>query len=136
MHKTVALVILKDGKLLLLKRANQPEKGLWAFPGGHLEAEESPEEAAEREGREEVGEIRIKQLLWKFRHGVLPGENRHPEPHQHECWVFLAELEKLKPGREAEAVGWFGPEEAERLELAGWSRKILKRFKSEKQKGA
>jgi 8-oxo-dGTP pyrophosphatase MutT (NUDIX family) len=40
------------GKALFLRRA---DTGLWAFPGGHIEAGETAEEAAEREVREEIG---------------------------------------------------------------------------------
>lgn len=48
--------ILPDGTALFLKRSpgsDHPDK--WCFPGGHLEGDESPEEAARREVREETG---------------------------------------------------------------------------------
>ena len=46
------LITDRDGKVLLVK-ANYVEH--WGFPGGALDAGETPEEAAAREIREEVG---------------------------------------------------------------------------------
>ena len=41
--------------LLLMRRAMEPRRGFWTPPGGFVELGESPEDAAVREGREEVG---------------------------------------------------------------------------------
>jgi ADP-ribose pyrophosphatase YjhB (NUDIX family) len=43
------------GRLLLIRRAHDPGRGLWSLPGGRVEAGESVAEAAEREVREETG---------------------------------------------------------------------------------
>lgn len=42
-------------KVLLIRRANEPFKGRWAFPGGFMDMDESAEECARRELREETG---------------------------------------------------------------------------------
>jgi ADP-ribose pyrophosphatase YjhB (NUDIX family) len=47
--------ITDDGRVLLLKRAGSPHTGTWAYPGGGIEAGETPEQAARREVREECG---------------------------------------------------------------------------------
>lgn len=46
-----------EGKLLaaLIERRNEPYKGLWAIPGGFLIGDETVEEAAARELKEETG---------------------------------------------------------------------------------
>ncbi len=62
----VASVIVSNGKgeLLLVKRAEDPAKGMWCFPIGFAECGESIEEAALRELKEESGvEGRILGLL-------------------------------------------------------------------------
>jgi ADP-ribose pyrophosphatase YjhB (NUDIX family) len=43
------------GRLLLIRRAHDPGRGLWSLPGGRVEAGESVAEAVEREVREETG---------------------------------------------------------------------------------
>jgi len=59
-----AVLIEKDGNLLLLQRSYQPWKGSWNLPAGYVEVDETPEQAAVREVREETGlEVEISQLL-------------------------------------------------------------------------
>lgn len=47
----------ENSEILLLKRSLDTEfgPGLWGFPAGHIEENESPKECAERELREELG---------------------------------------------------------------------------------
>lgn len=57
-------VVLKDGKILLCKRAIEPRKGYWTLPAGFMELGESVEEAAQREAQEEaLADIEIDRLL-------------------------------------------------------------------------
>jgi 8-oxo-dGTP diphosphatase len=51
-----AALVRSDGRLLLAQRpVGKPMAGLWEFPGGKVEAGESPEGALVRELREELG---------------------------------------------------------------------------------
>ena len=106
-------LIVRDGRVLLVRRGIEPGYGKWVFPGGHVDRGETVEGAALRETREECGvEAEIESLLGLYsypgrpvviavyRARLLPGS---PEPH--------AADETLE-------VGWFGPEEVERLPLA------------------
>lgn len=45
----------QGGRLLLVRRATEPLRGFWAPPAGYVEMDESAEEAAVREAREETG---------------------------------------------------------------------------------
>lgn len=61
-------VLFEDGKLLVLRKPN----GEWVMPKGHVEADETPEQAALREVEEETGlkgRIRgkIGQTQYEFR---------------------------------------------------------------------
>lgn len=50
-----ASVILRDNKVLLVKRKYNPKKGQWCLPGGFIELNEIPENACLRELKEETG---------------------------------------------------------------------------------
>jgi colanic acid biosynthesis protein WcaH len=50
-------LLVKDegGRVLLIKRANEPAKGQWWFPGGRVHFLETREQAAKRKLKEECG---------------------------------------------------------------------------------
>ena len=63
----VATLIVRDGKVLLLKRAHPPAKGQWCLPGGFVDAGEVVESAAAREVFEETGfQVSIEKMLGLF----------------------------------------------------------------------
>lgn len=51
----VLAVALRGGRVLLVRRANPPDAGLWGFPGGKVDWGETVEAAALRELHEETG---------------------------------------------------------------------------------
>jgi 8-oxo-dGTP diphosphatase len=51
----VAIIIVKNNRMLLVQRKSVHGAGTWSTPGGHLEFGESPEQCAAREAFEEVG---------------------------------------------------------------------------------
>lgn len=61
------VLVVHEGRLLLLKRAHHPWKGAWNLPAGYVEVDESPEQAAMREVREETGlEVALDRLLGNY----------------------------------------------------------------------
>jgi 8-oxo-dGTP diphosphatase len=50
----VGIVIVDEGKIVLIKRGNDPGRGKWSIPGGHLELGETLEVAVIREAKEET----------------------------------------------------------------------------------
>ena len=79
----VGVLPIYKGKLLLCKRAIEPKQGLWTFPCGFLEHDETLEEGAIREAKEEAGiDVTIKDIL------IL-----YSVPHVHQIHIFfLGEL--------------------------------------------
>ena len=63
-----AVIIGKEGRILLTKRGLPPGKGRWALLGGFVEKDESPEEAILREMKEEIGiEGKIEDLIGVYK---------------------------------------------------------------------
>ena len=106
----LGVMILKDGKVLLAKRAGSHGNGEYSFPGGHLEHLESFEQCARRETAEEAG-IEITNVRFQFlanmiqyapKHyahiGLLAdwkrGEPKALEPEKHGQWNWY-DLEAL-----------------------------------------
>jgi 8-oxo-dGTP diphosphatase len=60
----VGILIQDDEKYLLIKRAAEPDRGLWSVPGGLIEIGEKSTDAATREALEETGlTVEIKERL-------------------------------------------------------------------------
>ncbi len=57
------VVITKEDspKVLLIQRGGEPYKGCWAFPGGFMDMDETTEQCAIRELKEETG-LHIKEV--------------------------------------------------------------------------
>jgi ADP-ribose pyrophosphatase YjhB (NUDIX family) len=66
------ILVEQDGKVLLVKRSNEPFKGLWTLPAGFVDADEDPARAAERECLEETGlSVQVTGILdirWRREH--------------------------------------------------------------------
>jgi len=96
--------IIKNGKILLIKRKNEPFKGKWALPGGFVEYGEKVENAVIREVKEETGLItKIKEIV-----GIYSDPNRDPRGHIVTI-VFLLEIitGKLNAEDDADSVKYF-----------------------------
>jgi predicted GIY-YIG superfamily endonuclease/ADP-ribose pyrophosphatase YjhB (NUDIX family) len=125
-------LVVRDGRVLLVKRAIQPFLGCWDIPGGFLEEDEHPEAGAVREVWEETGlEVRLTGLFGFYvdRYGS-DGEGAEGEY----CLniYFLAEVVggQEHPGDDVTDLAWFTPDELpgeiafdhERVVLADWVR--------------
>ncbi len=84
-----------DGKIMLCKRAIQPQQGLWNLPAGFLENSEKPEDGAVRETLEEsLSKVEIIKLHVVF---SLPKVN---QVYLH----FLAKLQDTNFGPTSESL--------------------------------
>ena len=101
---TVDGIVLKDGKILLIKRKNQPFENMWALPGGFVDYGEKTENAVIREMFEETGlKTEINHLV-----GVYSDPNRDPRGHTVSV-VYLLDVcnGELKGGDDALEAKFF-----------------------------
>ena len=108
--EVVAAVIIKDGKVFATQRGYGEWQGWWEFPGGKIEAGESPEAALVREIREELdAEIEVGELLetveWdypKFHLTMhcfvcsLVSESMHLNEHEAAAWLTRETIHSVK----------------------------------------
>jgi ADP-ribose pyrophosphatase YjhB (NUDIX family) len=60
----VGVMVVHDGRILLVQRLMNPEKGKWSIPAGFLDRGEDPRETAVREAKEETNlDVRITGLI-------------------------------------------------------------------------
>ncbi|MEF8848611.1 MAG: NUDIX hydrolase, partial [Candidatus Thermoplasmatota archaeon] len=97
-------IILKNNKILLIKRKNPPFQNQWALPGGFVEYGEKTEDAVKREIYEETNlKTKILKLL-----GVYSDPNRDPRGHTISIVYQLRILEgKVSGGDDAAEAKFF-----------------------------
>jgi ADP-ribose pyrophosphatase YjhB (NUDIX family) len=100
------VAILRDGKLLLIRRARAPEAGAWSLPGGKVELWERTEDAARREIEEEIG-LRLAGLtLLCVVDLVVPEAGAHWVSPTFLATTFDGEPALLEPEKHTD-LGWF-----------------------------
>jgi 8-oxo-dGTP diphosphatase len=69
----VGVVISRDGRILLSRRAIDPGKGRWSFPSGYVDLGETTASAAVREVKEETGfDVRLDGLIGVYSNASRP----------------------------------------------------------------
>jgi 8-oxo-dGTP diphosphatase len=118
------VVIEEDNRILLVKRKYEPYKGDWSFPAGFMEYDESPEQCAIREIKEELNvDVELDGLF-----GVYSGMD---DPRTHAILImYWAKIKggELKPGDDAEEIGFFAKEEVPPNIAFLAHRQIIKEF--------
>jgi 8-oxo-dGTP pyrophosphatase MutT (NUDIX family) len=122
-HFTATTFVVRDGQVLL---HCHPKQKLWLPPGGHIERDELPHDAAVREVEEETG-LRVRlhsedlaaALTEEMECGVVPQpafvlvEDINPF-HQHIDFIYFARLEGEEGADRSASEGrgfrWFRPE--------------------------
>lgn len=105
-HTVVDAIVIRDDKILLIKRAKHiTNGGKWAIPGGFVDRDETCEEAAIRELKEETNLTATSTKLFK----VNDNPNRRNEDRQNIAFVYAmkAEGELIAQESEVDDIKWF-----------------------------
>ena len=108
--EVVAAIIIKEGHVFATQRGYGEWQGWWEFPGGKMEAGESPQEALRREIREELdAEISVGDFLetveWDYPNFHLTmhcfvcslvSESLHLNEHEAAAWLSRETLRSVK----------------------------------------
>jgi 8-oxo-dGTP diphosphatase len=108
-----AVIIDTAGRLLLVRRGREPQRGRWSVPGGRVEPGERLEVAAARESLEETGlHVEVGPELWTVH---LPtGDGRTFEVHDFAATPVAGDL---RPGDDADDARWVAVRDLHRLPL-------------------
>lgn len=126
----VGAVVIHQSRVLLVKRAHPPNRGLWTIPGGKLCWGESLAKAAEREVREETGlEITAGEPVHVF-------EYLDTEAGFHFIIVdLLAQYVSgiARPADDIDAVAWFDQRALAGTDVEENTRTLLQRLARERR---
>ncbi len=104
------------GRILLIRRANEPGRGLWSVPGGRVEPGETDEAAVIREMREETGlDVMPGTYVGNARRGPF-------DIHDYACSVTGG---TLRAGDDADDARWIDGETLIELDKGGQLAELL-----------
>lgn len=114
----VGVIIVRDGRVLLVQRGREPGRGLWALPGGMVDLGETMRQAAAREALEETGlRVEVGDVYW-VADGIVRDETGRVKYHN-AIVDFLATAPDGEPAWADDAmdVRWVGPDDVEGMAL-------------------
>ncbi|MBW3666123.1 MAG: NUDIX domain-containing protein [Actinobacteria bacterium] len=121
----VGVVIIEEGRLLVVRRGREPGRGLWAVPGGKVHPGETLAAAAAREAYEETGlDVEVGEVAWV-------GE--HVDDENHIVLIdFLATVRAGEPvaGDDAIEVAWVAIDDPGDLPLTLTMHQLLDKLRS------
>jgi 8-oxo-dGTP diphosphatase len=122
----VGVVTIKEGKILLIKRAFDPGAGRWSIPGGLVEIGEKLAEAGARETEEETGiSVQVLELINAF--DVIDKDEEGKVRYHYVLVDFLARSTggSERPSSEVTDIRWVSFEEAKEMDLTETARRAL-----------
>ncbi|HHZ08835.1 MAG TPA: NUDIX domain-containing protein [Rhizobiales bacterium] len=123
----VSVALLRAGRVLLVRRGRAPSRGLYAFPGGRIEAGETAEAAARRELQEETGLVAGRLA---FVGDIAIESRREGRPVRYRLTVLTGAWQggEAIAADDAEALGWYGLDELADLPITPSTLEIARRL--------
>ncbi|MGH0000985.1 NUDIX hydrolase [Pseudovibrio ascidiaceicola] len=121
--EATSVACVQNNKVLLVKRAQSPSKGLWSFPGGKVLPSENLKDAAQREFKEETSLCASDLKEWTVSYPSAEDCKVQYRIHVFSCTQVTGEEEARSDAAE---LGWYTWEESMNLPLApGMQQHIL-----------
>jgi ADP-ribose pyrophosphatase YjhB (NUDIX family) len=122
----VGAVVIKDGKILVVKRAFEPGAGKWSVPGGLVELGEKLSEACAREAEEETG-LKVEALELINVYDMIDNDEKGKIRYHYVLADYLAKPigGSEKTSVEVTDMRWVTYEQAKALDLTRTARKAL-----------
>lgn len=119
-------VVHHQGRILLVKRKNEPNANTWGFPGGHVELGETALAAAARELAEETGVIGT-PLDYLTNIDAITRDATGAVAFHYLLAVVACRYERGTPqaSDDVSDAGWFHPHEAQELHQSPNLQKII-----------
>jgi 8-oxo-dGTP diphosphatase len=122
----VSAAIVRDGKILVVRRARPPAQGVFTLPGGVVEIGETLVEAVAREIREETGMAIAPVALAGFREAIV----RDPQDRVERHFVILCFAARWQAGEpvlneELSEAHWLDPAELANLQTTAGLAEIV-----------
>ena len=124
----VGAIVVKDKKVLLVRRGQPPDKGLWAIPGGRVELGETLKYAVEREILEETGiTIKARKIVYTF--DMIERDKTGRVSYHYVIVDFLANYIKgeLYAADDVSEGRWVTASEMSRMPMNEVTRQVLKK---------
>jgi 8-oxo-dGTP diphosphatase len=125
----VGVLVRRGDSILLVKRRNEPGKGLWSIPGGVLELGETLEVAAKREAKEETGVgIAVDSLLDVY--NLIENDEVDRIRYHYVLINYLAHYVEgeLELNDESSDIKWVKFDELNRYQATKTLRRLLKKL--------
>ena len=123
-------VVIRDGRVLIVRRGTEPLRGCWSIPGGTLEIGETIEEGVRREMREETGlEVRVLDLVEVWER-IIPSDRGGRQPRYHFVildYLCAAEAGEPRPGSDAVELALVSEEELPDYHLSEAASRVVEK---------
>ncbi len=131
----IGAIIIRDGKVLLEKRKNDPGKGRWSVPGGVVELGENVTQTVIREVKEETGLDVAEPEHIDVVDQITRDENGRTKYH----FIIIDYIVNLKGGTlkaasDADELAWVSLDDVEKYDLTDTFRAFFGRNKESLKK--
>lgn len=122
-------IVVKDGRVLLIRRGKEPSYGLWSIPGGAVNLGEELRAATRREVREECGiEIDVTDMVEVLDRVVRDSDDRIQ--YHYVLIDYLARWASGEPAPSSDVLEarWVAPDDLSRYQMTRGTADVIRRM--------